>query len=336
VSQQNIELCKENNMIINSMSSAHYEIVEKKVPTFYFIGVTTTKSSIIKVFPLWMSELGRPEVVLEGVDLKIHNDPESYRKVTAQIKFDPLSIGGLVTTHKIDLFNAAKDLFDFFDPYAQICEEISSISKWEGRLEGHAKDPISAGLTMDAIVGKGYFRRTGGDVLIFGAGGSALAILLHLANKQDEEDRPKKVFIVNRSEGRLVNARAMVEKLATDLQVYYIHNSDPMQNDALLASMPEHSIIINATGMGKDTPGSPITQFGLFPKYAIAWEFNYRGELDFMHQAMTQKRSRQVKVEDGWVYFVHGWTQVIAQVMHINLTQDLFNRLAMIAARVRQ
>lgn len=322
-------------MVLNSAATTQYVIVEKKVPTFYFIGVTTTKSSIMKVFPLWMRELGRPEVVLEGVDLKIHDDPGSYRKVTAQIKYDPLSIGGLVTTHKIDLFHAAKNLFDYFDPYAQICEEISSISKQEGRLEGHAKDPISSGLTLDAIIGQGYFGRTGGEVLIFGAGGSAVATLLHLINKQDNKDRPKKVLLVNRSEGRLFNARIMVEKLATDIQVNYVHNSDPVRNDALMVSMPDNSIIINATGMGKDTPGSPITYAGLFPKHAIVWEFNYRGELDFMHQAMAQIESRQVKVEDGWVYFVHGWTQVIAQVLHINLTQDLFNRLKKIATSVR-
>ena len=56
------------------------DIVTKTVPTFYFIGVTTGKSSINKVFPLWMKVLGRPEVVLEGMDCKIHDDPEVYRQ----------------------------------------------------------------------------------------------------------------------------------------------------------------------------------------------------------------------------------------------------------------
>nr|WP_279386317.1 hypothetical protein [Candidatus Cryosericum odellii] len=30
-----------------------YPVVTKKVPTFYFIGVTTGKSSIMRVFPRW-------------------------------------------------------------------------------------------------------------------------------------------------------------------------------------------------------------------------------------------------------------------------------------------
>ncbi|MBE0699455.1 MAG: shikimate dehydrogenase, partial [Anaerolineaceae bacterium] len=57
-------------------------VVAKEVPTFFFIGVTTKKSSIMKVFPQWMKVLGREEVVIEGVDLKIHDTREAYRAVT--------------------------------------------------------------------------------------------------------------------------------------------------------------------------------------------------------------------------------------------------------------
>ena len=106
-----------------------FNIQKKEVPTFYFIGVTTTKSSIMKVFPLWMKVLSRPEIVIEGIDLKIHDTPETYRAATAQIKYDPLSLGALVTTHKIDLLQAASSMFEYLDPYAQICGEVSSISK---------------------------------------------------------------------------------------------------------------------------------------------------------------------------------------------------------------
>lgn len=312
-----------------------YHVVEKKVPTVYFVGVTTGKSSINKVFPLWMKELGRPEVILEGRDHIIHDDPARYRESVAQIKYDPMSLGALVTTHKMDLYEAAKDMFEYFDPYALICSEISSISKLDGRLEGHAKDPITAGLSLDAIIGENYFERTGADMLCFGAGGSAVATALHLINKKQKADRPKRFVVVNRSKGRLTHMQEMVEKLKSDIHFEYVCNEDPRANDALMACLPEQSIVINATGMGKDTPGSPITDAGLFPRNSIAWEFNYRGELDFMHQAERQIESRNVRVEDGWLYFVHGWTQVVAQVLHVNLTPDLFNRLERAAATVR-
>lgn len=316
-------------------TESRYAVVAKAVPTFYFIGVTTGKSSIMRVFPLWARELGRPEVVIEGVDLRLHDEPEAYRRAVAQIKVDPLSLGALVTTHKIDLLDAARDMFDYLDPYAQICGEVSSISKRDGALEGHAKDPISSGLSLDAVLGDDYFARTGGHVLCFGAGGSAVAIALHLANKSNPGDRPQRFVVVNRSTPRLESLREMVQGLDTDITFEYIHNQDPGRNDQIMGDLPEGSIVINATGMGKDRPGSPVTDAGLFPINGVAWELNYRGELDFMHQALAQQETRQVTVEDGWLYFIHGWTQVIAQVLHVAIDDVLLERLAEVAQQVR-
>lgn len=312
-----------------------YKITTKTVPTFYFIGVTTSKSSINMVFPLWMDVIGKPEVVLEGIDHAIHDEPENYRKSVAQLKYDPLSLGALVTTHKMNVYSAAKDMFDYFDPYAETTAELSCISKKNGQLRGHAKDPITAGLSLEAIIEPGYFGTTGGHILCLGAGGSAMATLLYLINKEHPADRPEKFIAVNRSPGKLDHMREMVAKFETDIEVGYVHNSDPNKNDELMAKLPEYSIVINATGMGKDTPGSPITDTGVFPQNGIAWEFNYRGELDFMHQALAQVDSRNLRVEDGWVYFLHGWSQVIAEVLHIDLTPELFKELDKAASKVR-
>jgi shikimate 5-dehydrogenase len=308
--------------------------MSKTVPTFYFIGVTTQKSSINRVFPLWMQILGRPEIVLEGIDLPIHAEPEAYRAVVTQIKSDPLALGGLVTTHKIDLYTAAHDLFEYLDPYARICGELSSISKLGGGLEGHAKDPISAGLSLDAILGKDYFNRIDNEVLCFGSGGSGVATALHLIHKKDKADRPDDFVFTNRSQWRLDHARAMVETQQTDISFEYICTADPRVNDRILASMPPYSLIINATGMGKDTPGSPLTWEAEFPPHGVVWEFNYRGELDFLRQAQAQQAARELTVADGWLYFLHGWTQVVAQVLHINLTPELFVQLAEAAETV--
>jgi hypothetical protein len=41
-----------------------------------------------------------------------------------------------------------------------------------------------------------------------------------------------------------------------------------------MVKMPEYSIAINSTGMGKDIPSSPIIDDGLFPMKSLAWEFN--------------------------------------------------------------
>ena len=68
-------------------------------------------------------------------------------------------------------------------------------------------DPLSSGASLTAIIHSGYFGRTHGEVLCFGAGGSAIAVLLHLINRKEEGDRPPKFTFVNRSQGRLDHAR---------------------------------------------------------------------------------------------------------------------------------
>jgi shikimate dehydrogenase len=40
-----------------------------------------------------------------------------------------------------------------------------------------------------------------------------------------------------------------------------------------------------------------------------------------------QQASRNLQVEDGWVYFLHGWTQVVAQVLHMELDKKRFDEL---------
>lgn len=312
-----------------------YTIETKTEPTFTFVGVTTGSSSINKVFPMWMRVLGREDVKLTGVDHAIHDEPENYRKTVAQFKYDPQSLGGLVTTHKIDLLEATRDMFDELHSSAQLTGEVSSISKKDGKLVGHAMDPITAGISLDAILGEGYFERTGGHVLCYGAGGSGKAISLHLIEKVNKADRPTKMVVTNRSLGRLQKLEAMVKGLGTDIEFEFIQNQDPKVNDEILGRMPPHTVVINATGMGKDTPGSPITDDGVFPEHAVSWEINYRGALDFWHQSMAQVESRGVIVEDGWLYFLHGWTQVIKNVLDIDLTDDLFQKLADEVAHMR-
>ena len=105
----------------------------------------------------------------------------------------------------------------------------------------------------------------------------------------------------------------------------------PADNDRTLASLKPHSLVVNATGLGKDAPGSPLTDAAIFPADSLVWEINYRGELDFLHQAERQREARRLTIEDGWEYFIHGWTQVIAEVFHIPIEGETLARLSALA-----
>ena len=305
-------------------------------PTFYFVGMTTGQSSIMKVFPAWARHLGISDCI-QGIDCKWHDDPEVYRTVVDFLKHDPLSLGALVTTHKLDLLKAARDRFEWLDPYAKQLEEVSSISKRDGQLRGHAKDPISSGLSFEAVHAGDRWARTDAELCLLGAGGSSLALTIYLMN-QPEAARPSRILVTNRSEPRLHEMKAVHANMACPIPIEYSLCPTPDLNDKVVAQLKPGSMVINATGLGKDAPGSPLTDAVEFPEQGIAWDFNYRGDLVFLDQARAQKDARGLCIEDGWVYFVHGWRCVIEEVFDLDIPASgpQFDQLCDIAAKARQ
>ena len=306
-------------------------------PTMYFIGVTTHRSSIMRVFPRWAEYFGLGDVMIRGMNFRWHDEPENYRRAVAFIKHDPHSLGALVTTHKIDLLNACRDQFDGLDDYARLMGEISSISKNDGLLVGHAKDPISSGLALEAFLPERHWERTGAEALVMGAGGSAISVTWYMLQKRHGANRPTRIVVTNRSIPRLEEIERFHARLVPGIPLEYHHTPRPELADAILRGLRPGSLVINATGLGKDAPGSPLSDAAVWPRDGIAWDFNYRGDLLFLDQARRAKEARNLRIEDGWIYFVHGWTRVIAEVFHIDIPTSgpRFEELSRIAADAR-
>ncbi|MCK2032917.1 MULTISPECIES: shikimate dehydrogenase [Microbacterium] len=298
-----------------------------------FVGVTTASSSIMKVFPLWADILGLPTRTLVGHDLPMDADPAQYRAMVEQIRDDPHHRGALVTTHKMNVYAAASDLFDELDPFAVSCAEISSIAKRGSTLSGRAKDPITVDLALRDFLPADHFARTGAEVVILGAGGSGTALSWALAER---EDAPALITVTARTQDKLDHLREVHRQHGTpEGLLRYVVTETPEEADALVAAAPAGSVIANATGLGKDRPGSPLTDAVVFPEGAYVWEFNYRGSLEFLHQAEAQEDDRGLHVVDGWRYFIHGWSQVVADVFDLDLTPETVERLAEAAESVR-
>jgi shikimate 5-dehydrogenase len=306
-------------------------------PTLYFIGVSTARSSIMRVFPRWADVLGLEGAVIRGIDLPLHAPPEAYRRVVAAIKHDPWARGALVTTHKLDLFAAAADLFDEIDPLASVLREASCLTKRNGRLIGQLKDPLSSSLALDAIVPKRYWLRTGAGCFAIGAGGAALAISVALADPTRGADRPSRLVISDRDPGRLAHIEETHRRLGFDLVCDYREAGSAEVNDVTMRELSPGSLVINATGLGKDLPGSPLSDAAIFPFDGFAWDLNYRGDLVFLTQARRQAQTRRLNVHDGWCYFIHGWTLAIADVFDVPILSSgaEFDLLSSLAAEAR-
>ena len=306
----------------------------------YFIGVTTASSSINSVFPRWAKELGLNDARLVGMDFKPHDAPERYRDAVGRIKEDPSAYGALVTTHKMDLYSACHDLFDQIDPLAQSMGEIGSIYKRDGELCGRAVDPENSGKALAAFLPQNHWKTNGGQAAacILGAGGASVALSWHLLTQcPDPKNRPAKLIVSDINPERLDHMRAFHVTLNSNVPIEYHLSASAEDNDALVSALPAGSLVVNATGLGKDAPGSPLTDNALFPHTGYLWEFNYRGGLVFLDQAQSQKTTRELHIEDGWIYFIHGWSSVISDVFNISIPNSgsEFDRLAAIASATR-
>jgi shikimate dehydrogenase len=298
-----------------------------------FVGVTTGQSSIRRVFPAWARTLGLPTQTLVGHDVVPGSAPEVYRELVARIRDDPQHRGALVTTHKVAVFEACRDMFDELDDLATTFGEVSSIYKRDGRLCGAAKDPVTVRLALEEFLPADHFARTGAEVLCLGSGGSGMALSHQLGVRGD---RPARVTCTARRESQLDHVRELHQRAGLPADLFrYVVTARPEQADELLAGLPAGSLVVNATGMGKDVPGSPLTDAARWPEDGLAWEFNYRGSLEFLHQAQAQADARGLTVEDGWRYFVHGWSQVIGDVFALPMPHATVAELADVAAAVR-
>jgi shikimate 5-dehydrogenase len=303
----------------------------------YFIGVTTAHSSIVRVFPKWVEYLKVGDCCLQGVDFKPHAEPEAYREIVDFIREDPFSLGAVITTHKIDLLRACRDLFTQLDAYAELMGEVSCISKDDGGLTGSATDPISSALALEAFLPPHHWRRTGAEIFVVGAGGSSIALTCALLDIYNGDNIPAKLTVADRSLPRLQEMQRIHETSGGRIPVEYVLTPETEDNDAIVNRLPEHSLIVNATGLGKDAPGSPLSDRARFPKNAFVWDFNYRGDLGFLCQANKQKQEQDLHIEDGWMYFIHGWTRVLANIFHVDIPTKgkIFEELCRLAEQQR-
>lgn len=283
----------------------------------YFVGVSTGASSIQRIFPQWVRLAGVPDTVLSGLDIAVGAPPQAYRDAAARMKDDPDCRGALVTTHKVSLYRHAGDLFDAFDDDATLLSEVSCVVCRGRRLQGQAIDTLTGELSLRALL-RG--ERFAGEALILGAGGAGLALAVVLRRHH----RPARVILTDISSGRLREIAGLVDAERVTITA-------PSDHDGLIASLSPGCLIVNATGLGKDRPGSPVTESVRFPPRAIVWDFNYRGDLKLLDYA----RKAGVEAVDGWEYFLHGWSQIMARVLGFEVTTELFERMRVAAATDR-
>lgn len=334
-----------------SPSDPHPASAPASAPCMLFVGVTTGGSAINKVFPAWVAHLGLPAGThLRGVDLPVGVGFTRMREVLQAALADTSVRGALITTHKITAFRAGRTLFETLDGPAHTLGEVSCVTRNAAQaLAGEAADAVVAGRALSLVAPPAYFGslRPRAHALILGAGGAGLA-LAHTLLQRPAGRRPAAVVLTDVDERRLADAKQALSAAvaaAPAVDVFFVlvapGPAGTEETASVLASLPDGSLVVNATGLGKDLPGSPLPETARFPHGCVVWELNYRGERPFLQHAQRQQAEEAkacgcgagagLTVTDGWEYFLAGWAYVMSRVFAFDLDDALFQRLRAVA-----
>ncbi|TDD65272.1 hypothetical protein E1262_25750 [Jiangella aurantiaca] len=295
-----------------------------------FLGVTTAGSRSHDVFPGWSDALGRPDWTLRGTDLPLTAPDAAYAELVAAVAANPRVAGAVVTSHKLRLHRAGAALFRRADVLAGLTHEVNTLVRIRDGVDAHARDPLAL-----AAVLRGFDEAGRADVVVYGAGGAGTALLLALTLDVEAtlaagrpvpaEGGPRTVTVLDTDDGALAALQATAERGGVlDDRLRLLDAPGP-------APLPDGALVVNATGLGKDRPGSPLPSGTVLPPAATAWDFNYRGDLTFLSDA----RAQGATAVDGWDYFVAGWGAALTAIAGVPLTDDLLAGLAAAAAAHR-
>lgn len=310
---------------------------------FYLIGITSKQSLMVQILPAWAEALG-VEVDLLNIDLPHDANALQYQKAVIDIKGDDNAIGSVVTAHKLKMYEYGYSFFDQCDALSEVTKEIGTIIKRGSHLIGMAMpDCMATALSLKSMLGDDYWYRNNSDVLCFGAGGVARAIVLSLLFDiasspplgRKQKHKPGRLLLVDINLERLEATKEFLMPYSKDVEIQYICSNKSENNDQLVSNLPIGSLVVNATGMGKDLPGSPLSDKVIFAQKAIIWDLNYRGERMFLEQAKSQQDDRNLFVYDGWLCFMHGWTQALQFALRETFSLHQFEKLVQIAESFR-
>lgn len=296
-------------------------------PTMFFIGVSTHNSFANDVFEDWAKIIDKDAEII-GVNLGVNCNESEYIKIVSFIKSEPLALGALVTTHKVRLYNSTKHLFDNISKSCAEFEEIGAIYKNGDSLFGEITDIYTSKAALKQILPIGYFNKNSSDCCILGAGGAGLALAYNILT--DKSSVPTRLILTDINKSRLDNSKRILEKYDTN-NILEIRLITGLETNELIEGLKIGSLIVNATGQGKDRAGSPFSATTDIPKRCYLWEFNYRGERDFLQIAKKQSILKELEVVDGWIFFIYGWSYIMSMVFNVKNIDDYFNQFLEVA-----
>lgn len=180
-------------------------------------------------------------------------------------------------------------LLDRLSPGAAAIGAVNTVVVDEGRLSGHNTD--AAGF-IESLRGQGSHSPAGERVALLGAGGAARAVLWSLV-----EGGAGRVTLFNRHRERAESLAAAARSWRGETELFV----EPWTEDALARTVPECSLVVNATSVGLSAGDTPIAG-GLVERHALVVDLIYNPRPT---RLLREARARGARTLDGLPMLVY-------------------------------
>lgn len=278
-----------------------------------FIGLSTAGSAVNRLFPGWAGLLAR-DIELRGIDLPPRPSRQEVRSLLVRLMADTRVAGAVVTGHKTAIYEHAADLLSGISLDAALLREASVLVRDGKGLRGTVVEPRSIAQTIDDLSVANPLVSPGSDVVLFGAGGAGLSLLVCLARRAAERFWDiGRVMVIDTDRARLERAVEVATSCDPTMHMIAVVSSGELTLGDLVP-LTSGTLFVNATGLGKDRPGSPVRLPVDWPADSKVWDFNYRGDLSFLDEA-AKAIDRGVLAYNGWRLFTNGWAESLAEIL---------------------
>jgi shikimate 5-dehydrogenase len=292
---------------------------------FGFVGVTTRQSAVVPLFESWCRAL-RLNWELRHWDIELDASRKVYDQFLSSVRSENY-VGALVTTHKANLYSLSGLNFDLLEPSCVSLAEVGVVYRRGDAICGGVSDIESGGAVLERIVLSQHWKVGSRRAVVLGAGGAGLAAAWNLAVRG--VGHATSVTLVEARRDRLLEVQDLLSRWPTMVPLTLEHTT--ADADKFLTSPEPAGLVINATGLGKDRPGSPIASAASLPDRCMVWDFNYRGTLEFLKMARKPAVARDIECFDGGDYFAAGWSVVMCRVAGIPWSREIFEVFRVIA-----
>ena len=150
-------------------------------PRVYFLGIRNVGSAAHRMFPGWMSAIGRP-ALLVGVDLPNKSPCGEYRDFLKSMRDDEYCLGAQVTSHKVSVYDCVGAELDGLDPDVRALGEVGAISVTDNTMIGFSPDMLALQDELSVMLGEKRSPYGAREAVILGGGGAGRAIALTSAS----------------------------------------------------------------------------------------------------------------------------------------------------------